>query len=124
MYIFDCLKYKVVLNCLYKIAKYLISYNLNLNFCYRNALEIALSKSRSQCEIEAISGNESINEKKNRKTNLRRSHTHSEAVMPRNIAEIRAKLQQNGENEWKKRIAQNNNATNELKLLTEKIVTM
>lgn len=93
--------------------------NVTNVFCFRNALELALSKSKSQCGIAAI-GDESINEKKSRKTNLRRSHTHSEAVMPRNIAEIRAKLQQNGENDWKKRIAQNNSATNELKLLTEK----
>ncbi|XP_023313195.1 supervillin-like isoform X3 [Anoplophora glabripennis] len=40
--------------------------------------------------------------------------------MPRSIADLRAKLQERGESEWRKRIPQSNNATDELKLLKEK----
>lgn len=49
---------------------------------------------------------------------VRRSQTQHE--MPQSIADLRAKLQERGESEWKKRVPLSNNATDELKLLKEK----
>ncbi|RZC38333.1 hypothetical protein BDFB_000303 [Asbolus verrucosus] len=74
------------------------------------ALESVLSKSKSHTTF----GDES--ESTNRKgTAIRRSQTQS--AMPRAIEEIQAKLQQSGESSWKRRVQQNNNCNDELKLL-------
>ncbi|KAJ3663054.1 hypothetical protein Zmor_007363 [Zophobas morio] len=80
-------------------------------FCsYRQRLESVLSKSKSQSTF----GDES--ESTNRKgTSIRRSQTQS--AMPRAIEEIQAKLQQSGESGWRKRVQQNNNSNDELRLL-------
>ncbi|KAF7273598.1 hypothetical protein GWI33_013706 [Rhynchophorus ferrugineus] len=40
--------------------------------------------------------------------------------MPRSIADRRAKLQENGEKGWMRRVATNNNSCDELKLLKDK----
>lgn len=40
--------------------------------------------------------------------------------MPQSIADLRAKLKERGESEWRKRVPLSNNATDELKLLKEK----
>lgn len=53
-------------------------------------------------------------------SSLRRSQTHSAAAMPQSIADLRAKLQESGETEWRKRIPLNNNVNDELKLLKDK----
>lgn len=53
-----------------------------------------------------------------KKITVRRSHTENE--MPQSIADLRAKLKERGESEWRKRVPLSNNATDELKLLKEK----
>ncbi|XP_063919951.1 uncharacterized protein LOC135134963 isoform X4 [Zophobas morio] len=76
----------------------------------KQRLESVLSKSKSQSTF----GDES--ESTNRKgTSIRRSQTQS--AMPRAIEEIQAKLQQSGESGWRKRVQQNNNSNDELRLL-------
>ncbi|XP_064214700.1 supervillin isoform X3 [Tribolium castaneum] len=76
----------------------------------KQKLESVLSKSKSQNTFR--DENESSNKKGSA---IRRSQTQS--TMPRAIEEIQAKLQQSGESGWKKRVQQNNNSSNDLKLL-------
>ncbi|KAJ8974225.1 hypothetical protein NQ317_012120 [Molorchus minor] len=83
-------------------------------FFSRQTLENVLSKSRSQGAFS----NEAEQLPPKKIVNIRRSHTQNE--MPRTIADLRAKLQERGESEWRKRVPQGNNATDELKLLKEK----
>ncbi|XP_074029765.1 supervillin isoform X3 [Leptinotarsa decemlineata] len=80
----------------------------------KQALENVLSKSRSQ---GTFSDDFSLLPPKKTVT-VRRSHTQNE--MPQAIADLRAKLQERGESDWRKRVPFNNNATDELKLLKEK----
>ncbi|KAG5889512.1 hypothetical protein JTB14_008999 [Gonioctena quinquepunctata] len=81
----------------------------------KNTLENVLSKSRSQGTFsDAFS---QLPPKKN--VTVRRSHT-TQNEMPQAIADLRAKLQERGESDWRKRVPFNNNATDELKLLKEK----
>ncbi|XP_044270482.1 uncharacterized protein LOC123015087 isoform X2 [Tribolium madens] len=74
----------------------------------KQKLESVLSKSKSQNTFK--DENESSNKKESA---IRRSQTQS--TMPRAIEDIQAKLQQSGESGWRKK--QNNNSSNDLKLL-------
>ncbi|KAJ8925021.1 hypothetical protein NQ315_001187, partial [Exocentrus adspersus] len=98
-----------------------IPYNnniLTLWYVYfsRQTLENVLSKSRSQGAF----GNEApgLLHQAKKTVTVRRAHTQNE--MPRSIADLRAKLQERGESDWRKRVPQSNNATDELKLINEK----
>uniref|UniRef100_A0A6P7GME5 Uncharacterized protein LOC114338565 n=1 Tax=Diabrotica virgifera virgifera TaxID=50390 RepID=A0A6P7GME5_DIAVI len=80
----------------------------------KQTLEGVLSKSRSQNSV----GNDYSQLSPKKTVTVRRSQTQNE--MPQAIADLRAKLQERGESEWKKRVSLNNNASDELKLLKEK----
>ncbi|KAK5642159.1 hypothetical protein RI129_008326 [Pyrocoelia pectoralis] len=69
-----------------------------------------LCKSKSQGVIR--------DEEETKATGIRRSLTN--ATMPQKIAELQAKLQQSGDNDWRKRIPKLNNANEELSLLNVK----
>ncbi|KAL1518089.1 hypothetical protein ABEB36_001766 [Hypothenemus hampei] len=105
---------------------------LNLNF--KQQLEGCLSKSKSSSLIRSVgakpcalkhedpvgSCKDSSEDKKSPAAGLRRSQTHSAGAMPRTIADLRAKLQENGEKGWLKRVPLNNNSGDELKSLKDK----
>ncbi|XP_056635872.1 uncharacterized protein LOC130444644 isoform X1 [Diorhabda sublineata] len=80
----------------------------------KQTLEGVLLKSKSQNAV----GNELSPIPTKRVVNIRRSQTQNE--MPQAIADLRARLQERGESDWKKRVMLNNNASDELKLLKEK----
>ncbi|XP_050500586.1 supervillin-like isoform X2 [Diabrotica virgifera virgifera] len=80
----------------------------------KQTLEGVLSKSRSQNSV----GNDYSQLSPKKTVTVRRSQTQNE--MPQAIADLRAKLQERGESEWKKRVSLNNSASDELKLLKEK----
>lgn len=92
------------------------SWNKNVIFLsgllsrFRQQLESVLSKSKSQSTF----GDE-IGSASRKGSSIRRSQTQS--AMPRAIEEIQAKLQQTGESGWRRRLQQNNNSNDELKLL-------
>ncbi|XP_076271770.1 uncharacterized protein LOC143203482 isoform X2 [Rhynchophorus ferrugineus] len=106
--------------------------NTRLNLNFKQQLEGVLAKSKSHstfirispsCETNAGNFEEpaSLGEGTRKSgTNLRRSHTHTAGAMPRSIADRRAKLQENGEKGWMRRVATNNNSCDELKLLKDK----
>lgn len=78
-------------------------------------MEHVLSKSKSQ---GAFDDNDISLLVPKKKVTVRRSHTENE--MPQSIADLRARLKESGESEWRKRVPLSNNATDELKLLKEK----
>ncbi|XP_050301678.1 uncharacterized protein LOC126739900 isoform X2 [Anthonomus grandis grandis] len=107
-----------------------------MSMSFRQQLEDCLSKSKSlsfirpaakSCDasgdsrsFEDPSGIEESARSSKKTSSIRRSHTHTSGTMPQSIANLRAKLQEDGEKGWMKRVALNNNSCDELKLLKER----